>query len=631
MRINEHHAFFRPEAGEDVEPYLQILGGCKYLNYICKNLCLREMNISSKPYKFKILPFFLICLLTVIPIIAGSCQHRKEKAQDNILLLDSLLVHSEEFLLRQLTKIAELKQNRRNAKTDAEAYLYDNLLFENYFIINADSALIYADASIKSALKTGNNEWVTQSLIGKSSLLAATGLLKEALEVMESVDKENLSESQLVDYYGQMIFLYSHLGNFAEGFQNDYYVTERIYKDSVMRVITPSHPEYLWYKGWDILGSNRNPDSLINALENYLANSELSDRQDAKHAYILARLYEQKGEREKYLSAMALSAIIDVKIANAEISSLEDLATVMFDNGNGDVDRAYSYIEYSLNKALNYPNRTKALGIAKTLDNINEEYQKRIDRQRHRTTVFLILVCVLAGILLVAIVAIILQNKKLNRQRKNVDEANDSLNQKVEQLSKTEGKLSEVNALLKELNADLKDKNEQLYESNFIKEEYIGYVFNLCSSYIAKIEDLKRNIHLKALKKQYKEIEVETADIDMKEELKDFYHSFDTIFLTLYPNFVSDFNSLLKPDKQINLKEGELLNMELRIYALIRLGISDSVKIADFLHCAHQTVYNYRLRARSRALYPKKDFIEMVKSLGNFLGKEDHSSRNQGR
>lgn len=576
--------------------------------------------------KNKIIPSFLFFIIFLMAFFTEGCRQKENSITPNIRILDSLLNHTDEFTLRQLTKIAELKQKRRNAKTPADKYLFDNLLFENYFTLNADSALVYADASIESASQTENQEWVTHSLIDKSSLLAATGLLKEALDVMDKIDRQSLSDEQLVDYYGQMIYLYSHLGNYAEGIENDYYITERMYKDSIMSVIKTSHPEYLWYKGWDILGTKQTPDSLIDALEDYLYKSDLNDRKDAKQAYILARLYEQKGEREKYINSMALSAIVDVKIANAEISSLEDLATAMFDNGNGDVDRAYSYITYSLNKALDYPNRTRAFGISKTLDVINSEYQKRIEKQQHRTTVFLVLVCVLAGVLFAAIIAIVSQNKKLKRRREDIARANESLNQKVTQLSYAEEKLNDMNSLLKNLNADLKQKNEQLYEANFVKEEYIGYVFNLCSSYIAKIEDLKRNIYVKIVKKKYKEIEEETSDIDMKEELREFYHSFDTIFLNLYPNFVNDFNSLLKPDKQITLKDGELLNMELRIYALIRLGISDSVKIADFLHCAPQTVYNYRLRARSRSLYPKNNFIEMVKSLGNFLGKKPQES-----
>ena len=105
----------------------------------------------------------------------------------------------------------------------------------------------------------------------------------------------------------------------------------------------------------------------------------------------------------------------------------------------------------------------------------------------------------------------------------------------------------------------------------------------------------------------------------MKEELKDFYQSFDSIFLHIYPNFVNDFNSLLQDDKKIIPREGELLNTELRIYALVRLGITDSVKIAEFLHCSVQTVYNNRFRVRNKAIIPKKDFAESVRTLGHYL------------
>ena len=98
--------------------------------------------------------------------------------------------------------------------------------------------------------------------------------------------------------------------------------------------------------------------------------------------------------------------------------------------------------------------------------------------------------------------------------------------------------------------------------------------------------------------------------------LKEFYHSFDAIFLHVYPDFVEDFNSLLRPEERIVLKEGELLNTELRIYALVRLGISDSVKIAEFLHCSPQTVYNNRLKTRNKAVIPKEKFADTVRSLG---------------
>lgn len=315
---------------------------------------------------------------------------------------------------------------------------------------------------------------------------------------------------------------------------------------------------------------------------------------------------------------MAVSAMVDIKTANAEIASLEELAKIMFKEG--DIDRAYPYINYSFNQALRFPNRVRTFGIASTLDTINYAYQERNRQQEHRIRIFLVLVCILAVISIATVVIIILQNRQLKKQRANLDEANLSLNLHLEELSSAQKLLASVNTQLNEANKSLQSKNEELNEANYVKEEYIGYIFTICSNYIRKLDDLRKSIHVKAVTRKYKEIEESTASADMmKDELKDFYHSFDSIFLHIYPDFVSDFNSLLLPEKQIIPKEGELLNTELRIYALVRLGITDSVKIAEFLHCSPQTVYNNRFKVRNKSIIPKEKFAETVRTLGKFM------------
>lgn len=173
---------------------------------------------------------------------------------------------------------------------------------------------------------------------------------------------------------------------------------------------------------------------------------------------------------------------------------------------------------------------------------------------------------------------------------------------------------------LNRLNEDLKRKNEELNEANYVKEEYIGSVFTICSNYIKSMETFRRTIYAKVKNKQYADIIRATEGNDTtKQELKKLFNSFDTVFLHIYPDFVADFNTLLQNDQRVTPKEGELLNTELRIYALVRLGISDSVKIAEFLHCSPQTVYNYRYNMRNRAKVDKKDFAERVHTLGQFV------------
>lgn len=535
----------------------------------------------------------------------------------NISTLDSLIDRRQDIEREKLIRIADLKQKRHRAASVTDRYMANSLLFDEYITFQADSALKYIEENLDLAAEVGNAEWEAESKIDKAEVLAASGLLSQADELMQSIDITDFSKDALVDYYGTLIFLYSHIGNYTGGVNNDFYVRERAYKDSIMSVIDTRHPEYLWYKGWDILGTDRHCNDEIDALRSKLASSSLNHRQDAKDAYILAKLYEAAGDNENYKKYMALSAIVDVRTANAEIASLEDLAKIMFDEG--DIDRAYEYINYSLNKAISYPNRVKAFSISETLDTVYNAYQERSAGQQSRMRMFLILVCVLAAVLIVAVVTIILQNIKLKRQGHTLDLANASLSRNNAELSEAQKQLNEANLQLKDLNENLRRKNEELSEANYVKEEYIGYVFTICSNYISKLENLKRDIHRKAIAKKYKEIEALTADLDMKDELKEFYNSFDSIFLHIYPNFVSDFNTLLQDDKKIAPKEGELLNTELRIYALVRLGITDSVKIAEFLHCSPQTVYNNRFKVRNKAIISKKEFADTVRTLGKYL------------
>lgn len=561
--------------------------------------------------------FVIIAFLSCRLIAEPAPRH---EYPDYIGRLDSLIEKKDVMEKEKLVRIADASQKARNAVTANDRYLYNSLLFEEYSTYRADSALKYINKNIDIAQQTGNTEWKAMAHINKSTLLTATGLLKEAEDEMRKIDRASLPEELLAKYYGQMIYLYSHLGNYTGGSTNEYYIKERAYKDSIMSVITPEDPDYLWYKGWDILGTEKADSTIIPALEAKLANSSFNSRADAKNFYVLSKLYEWQGDMENYKKYMALSAITDVKLANAEIASLEELAKIMYDKGNGDIDHAYSYINYSLNKAISLPNRVRAFGIARTLDDVNHAYQERNKRQEKRIRFFLTLVCILAALSIATVVIIIIQNKRLKRQKSNLDTANKSLNSHLEELSEAQKQLAEANAQLKQLNNDLHSKNEELKEANFVKEEYIGYVFAICSSYISKLEDFRKSIHVKAVTRKYKEIEDSTSPGDMmKEELKEFYRSFDTIFLNIYPDFINDFNALLQPDKRITPKENELLNTELRIYALVRLGINDSVKIAEFLHCSPQTVYNNRFRVRNKAIVPKEDFAETVRKLGKYI------------
>lgn len=537
--------------------------------------------------------------------------------------LDSLVAQKEAFVAAKEAKIDQLRKQRKTLRTLEEEYWLNKMFYDEYFVYNADSALSYVSGNLSIADEIGRGEWRAEWKIKKSFLLAATGMLKEALEEVQGISGQSLPYELKVEYYGQMMYIYSHFGQYSgddsmANLREGYYRKEGTYKDSIYAVVTPQDPFYLWYKGWKFLGTSEMGAVRKELLEVVTA-SRLETRRDAMNAYILARLCREEGQQGEYLKYLAFSAMADVRIANKDVASLEELAKVLFELG--DIDRAYTYINYCLQNAQTYRNRVRVIGMSEVQDAIRQAYQERSRKQEARLHVFLVLVSILSGVLLAAILYIYKQMKRLARSRAELDEANRLLNSHVHELSQAHARLAEANSQLQSLNEQLKSANAQLRESNYVKEEYIGYVFAICSNYISKLDEFRKNINRKVKTKQFDDIKALTDTPAMAQnELKEFYHNFDAIFLHVYPDFVNDFNALLQPEERIVPKEGELLNTELRIYALVRLGINDSVKIAEFLHCSPQTVYNNRLKTRNKAVIPKEKFAETVRSLGKMQG-----------
>lgn len=541
-----------------------------------------------------------------------------EKIKELLVRLDSLIAQKNTFAMLKEAKIAQLHKLRKDVRTLEERYWLNKNLYDEYCVYNVDSAMNYVAGNLDIVYKQNDKYRQMEWKIKKSFLLAATGLLKEAQDELDGVSGGSLPKELLVDYYGQMLYLYSHFNQYTGsemGTLHEHYAQlERVYKDSLNMVLTPEDPLFLWYKGQVVQGT----DSMYvfkERLQKGILNSAFDTRRDAMNAYVLACFYRESDEQENYLTYLIYSAMADVRISNKDIASLEELAGVLF--SLGDIDHAYVYMSYCLQNALAYRNRVRVVGISAVQDTIHQIYQERNQKQEARLRMYLVLVSVLSLISLFAFLYIYKQMKRLKQSRQQLNEANNRLNKHVEELSKMHGQVAETNVQLTSLNEQLRDTNNQLRESNYVKEEYIGYVFSICSNYISKLDEYRKNINRKLKANQLEDVKALTDTHSMAQnELKEFYHNFDAIFLHIYPDFVSDFNALLHPDEQIVLKDGELLNTELRIYALVRLGITDSVKIAEFLHYSPQTVYNNRLKTRNKAIIPREEFAAVVRSLG---------------
>lgn len=534
--------------------------------------------------------------------------------------LDEMILRREEYREMKEERIRMLQKQFNNQVSIEESFYVNKLFYEEFYVYNADSAMAYADKNLDIALQLKRKDWEYVWKINKSFLLSATGLLKEAEDELKSVPVKELSGDVLTDYYGQMVYLWSHFGQYtgsqSENVQRSYLDKERMYRDSVYSVVKPSHPLYLWYKGcyFQYQGEDE-MRKVIPELTQVLDSASLETRYDAMNAYILGSIYRDLGDIDNYMKYLAYSSMADITSCNKDIASLEELGTFLF--SLGDIDRAYSYINYCLQNALFYNNRVRIMGISGIIDQINGVYQEHMRQQGERVRSYLVIVSVLSVVLLLSIIYIYYKLRQLATSRSKLREMNGELNRHVYDLSEAQKQLKEVNDKLQALNVELKDVNAQLRESNYVKEEYIGYVFSICSNYINKLDEYRKNINRKIKTNQIDEVKAMTDRPTMaQKELKEFYKNFDAIFLHVYPSFVSDFNELLLPEERIVLKEGELLNTELRIYALVRLGINDSVKIAEFLHCSPQTVYNNRLKVRNKAIVPKEQFAETVRLLG---------------
>ncbi len=557
--------------------------------------------------------YFLLLLILGMPLKAASPDYDIQK---HLLRLDSLVAEKESLERMKELEIEKLRQEKKYVSTLQEEYELNRKFYREFFIYDADSAFFYINRNMEIATSMNRKDLIAEWKIKKSHVLAATGLLKEAADAVQGISGTSLPQDLQVEYYGQMVYLYSHFGQYLgeeASSRPQYDILEKLYADSVYAVVTKKHPDYLWYKGGKFKRTSQT-EEVIAELKQDVDSSHLDENRDAMNAYILAQLYRKNGDEKNYLKYIILSAQADVRISNRDIASLEELSYVLFTMG--DIDRAYTYANYCLQIGQAFHNRIRVSGILSVLDEIHKAYQKRNRIQQKRLSSSLITVSVLSLILLIAMAYIYKQMKRISESKKKLDTTNRLLNEHVEQLSEAHRKLKEANEQLLSLNETLRDTNGRLRESNYIKEEYIGYVFSICSTYISKLDDFRKNVNRKLKTGQLDEVKQLTDQPIVKSELKEFYHNFDAIFLHVYPDFVNDFNTLLRPEERIVMKEGELLNTDLRIYALVRLGINDSVKIAEFLHCSPQTVYNNRLKMRNRAIIPKEDFAERVKSLG---------------
>lgn len=580
-----------------------------------------SLRQALKPVSARLLALTLLLALATAADAREAAPLPSLPVEELLVKLDSALAGQQGYEAAKQTRIDRLRSNLSGAADTEQRYWIASELYDEYSTYDSDSALTYASMAEELAGKAGRKPWVTDMRLNKAYLYAATGILERADRCIAEVDTTALTDRQRLRYNEQVLYLMTHRDQYLGASSVDYpygAVADSLLAN-VCRGISPDDPMYCWFVGWQGLRGADDARRALPLVREKMADSRYETRHDAMNAWVLSRLYEKTGDQENMLRYLVLSSLADVRACNKEIASLEEVANLLYTDRRN-LKRANDYISHCIRCANEYKSRVRVGRLADLQHRITRDYQTELERQEHRASTYLKLLGAIMLGLLAAMAFIIIQMKKLRQSRAMLNDANLALNGKVSELEEVKEKLEEANETLAGQYSNAREGANELSRTNLAKEKYIADIFAICSNYISKLDDFRKNIYRLLLAGKYEDLRHLTKTPELSQaEIKELHRTFDKIFLGIYPDFVRDFNTLLRPEEQIELKKDDLLNTELRIYALVRLGLTDSTAIARFLHCSVQTVYNTRQRTRSKANVPREEFAERVRSLGKTI------------
>ncbi|WP_163175498.1 DUF6377 domain-containing protein [Bacteroides sp. 51] len=548
-----------------------------------------------------------LCLLLLISAIAGmpaaaSNNEPLLKELDLLLKERTTYVQQKEGKIDYLKRLA-LSENAPEKRCDITAQL-----IEEYSNFQSDSAFCYIEKNRLLIKQLQNKDKRLENRFQYIFLCAQSGFLNEAHTALMQLEPlyEEMSTSQKIEYNKQYERLYMNLREYAQKshLESTYRQQELAYARKICELTHPQSRDFYYYSFKQHFADNNLPEAEKDITAYYhLIDSTSNDA--ARALYHFSLIYKAQRDTLNEERSLILSVMADVRSAVKQNRSLRLLAEIR--NNKGDIGRAYHYLDISLQDANFYNTRLRNSQIAEAIPIIQKEYQLQRDKQEFylRTGILITSLC----LLLILGIALYLRRKR-------------------RELSVARSQLMEINGELNTINKEVKLKNEELnhlttslIESDRVKEKYIGHFLKLCSMYIQKIGDYQKLVNRKIKSGQIDDLyKMNSSTQYLLKESKDFYSQFDEAFLQIYPTFVEEFNMLLKDDQRFTLKEGDLLNVELRIYALIRLGIKDSSQIAEFMGYNPVTVYTYRTKVKSRARNKDSfdgDILKIARAGGN--------------
>ncbi len=542
-----------------------------------------------------------ILIALLLTTAAVSAQHNIDALLNE---LDSKIEQRDSYRANRVQRIESLMSlYNREAISAERLYALNERLIDEYITFQADSAISLYQQNSALAHSIGDKQLIEETAINLSHFYASTGLYYEASEILSHIDTLSLAEPLLLNYYISQQKLNDELRLYS----NDDVQAERslrlaqYYNREILRHTDLGSYQARCAELWAAIqrGDNEGAVTLTQQIMEQVPNLS---REWATAAFMRALVEQNKNNDQGYIEWMIRSAIVDMQLGIRDYAALKSIASYY---SRTDIERSMRYMRVTMEDVQAFNSRLRPWQDAMILPEIEKGYHNYTEKVASQQRLYIYLLTALVVVVVLLFIYVVLQNRRLRDARHSMRKVNEQQQSYVEELRQATERLTKLNA--------------QITEANGVKEEYIGIFLQMCSEHIDKMVAERRQIskQLRAGKAEELRKQLDSTQLEQS-ELKQFYNLFDSTFLRLYPTFVEELNELLAPDSQIIPRKGEYLNTELRIFALIRLGITDTPRIASLLHYSLSTIYNYRSRIRYNEGITREEFEKRLRTIGSF-------------
>ena len=555
-----------------------------------------SLNIKSKHMKHRLIQTLILLSISLYT------QAQRINLDSLYDCLDNEITKSEKYINQRDQRINNIKAKFAKTSAILERHRLSWNLFKEYQAYMNDSAIHYLNYCIDIASKINQSKLLVNDYIALIHQYAATGFYNEALEYLKYINGNKLSGQQLIDYYACCNHLYGEMGCYSKDpkLKDRCFKLSGIFRDSLYKKASPNSNIYLWRKVSELTTDNKYREAMKEC-DKWMRQVKPNTHDYANMAFFRSEIYKGMHNIELCKYWLAVSAICDIRNAVMDQASLWSLANMLSREGN--LERSNRYVEYSWNCTQRYNTHLRSWLISPVLGVISDTYKTNLRKANYQLKSLIGAVSLLSIFLLASYIYVYHKKRQHSIARNELK----TINRKLESLnSKLSGKNDELSSL-----------NTKLSETNRLKDEYIGKFLSACSEYIDKIDNYRIKINRKLKANQMSDLMKMTSSDQLKQdEIKELFDNFDSVFLNIFPNFVVDFNLLLQPQHRIIPPSKTQLTTDLRIFALIRLGIEESSRIAEFLRYSPNSIYNYRARIKSKALCNRDEFEQKVKEIG---------------